>query len=272
MRDPLGSVRLVTDGTGNPVSTHDYLPFGEEIPAIWTMRGAVYGAADGVSQRFTGMERDSEAGLDFFGARYFSGAQGRFTSPDQPFNDQDASDPQSWNLFSYSRNNPLANTDPTGMFTCPDCGSGDDNGGEDNNSGGGSGLNFYWNLGANILQATGQLVQNQVQQTVSRTLNFLATRDPNCVLNAMGKGAVIGGTGGAFAWSQYGIFSGAVGTAGGPFFEIAVPLASVGGALGGGAISGIGGLFTCSSNTGGGGGGGGTQVWSGVNPKSETKS
>ena len=93
------------------VSRHDYLPFGEEIPVIWSpARGSCYGLADGVSQRYTGMERDSEAGLDFFGARYFSGAQGRFTSPDQPFNDQDANDPQSWNLFSYTRNNPLANT------------------------------------------------------------------------------------------------------------------------------------------------------------------
>lgn len=53
-------------------------------------------------------------GLDFFGARYFSGAQGRFTSPDQPLLDQDPSDPQSWNLFSYVRNNPLRFTDPTG--------------------------------------------------------------------------------------------------------------------------------------------------------------
>ena len=31
---------------------------------------------------FTGKERDAESGLDFFGARYVSGAQGRFTSPD----------------------------------------------------------------------------------------------------------------------------------------------------------------------------------------------
>ena len=63
---------------------------------------------------FTAKERDSETGLDYFLARYFSGAQGRFTSPDQPFNDQDASDPQSWNLFSYGRNNPLRYNDPTG--------------------------------------------------------------------------------------------------------------------------------------------------------------
>jgi len=31
---------------------------------------------------FTGKERDAETGLDYFEARYFSGAQGRWTSPD----------------------------------------------------------------------------------------------------------------------------------------------------------------------------------------------
>lgn len=55
----------------------------------------------------TGKERDAETGLDYFGARYFSGAQGRFTSPDKPFADQHVYDPQSWNLYIYARNNPL---------------------------------------------------------------------------------------------------------------------------------------------------------------------
>jgi RHS repeat-associated protein len=63
---------------------------------------------------FTGKERDSETGLDYFGARYFSSAQGRFSSPDKPFNDQMESDPQSWNLYSYVRNNPLRFIDQTG--------------------------------------------------------------------------------------------------------------------------------------------------------------
>ena len=63
---------------------------------------------------FTSKERDSETGLDWFEARYFSGSQGRFTSPDQPFADQDSSNPQSWNLYSYGRNNPLRYNDPTG--------------------------------------------------------------------------------------------------------------------------------------------------------------
>jgi RHS repeat-associated protein len=57
--------------------------------------------------RFTGKERDAETGLDYFGARYMAAAQGRFTSPDRPFMDQRVSDPQSWNLYTYGRNNPL---------------------------------------------------------------------------------------------------------------------------------------------------------------------
>ncbi len=55
--------------------------------------------------------------MDFFEARYFSGAQGRFTSPDVPLADQREKDPQSWNLYAYVRNNPLRMIDPTGR-TC----------------------------------------------------------------------------------------------------------------------------------------------------------
>lgn len=65
--------------------------------------------------KFTGKERDAETGLDYFEARYFSGAQGRFTSPDQPLLDQNPFEPQSWNLYGYVRNNPLIFWDPTGQ-------------------------------------------------------------------------------------------------------------------------------------------------------------
>jgi RHS repeat-associated protein len=71
-------------------------------------------ADDDQFRKFTGKERDAETGLDFFGARYLSSAQGRFTSPDLPFADWDPSDPQSWNLFAYVRSNPLSFVDPTG--------------------------------------------------------------------------------------------------------------------------------------------------------------
>lgn len=70
---------------------------------------------DSDTPRSTGKERDAETALDYFGARYFSGAQGRFTSPDPvPFQSEMVSDPQRWNLFSYARNNPTKYVDPTG--------------------------------------------------------------------------------------------------------------------------------------------------------------
>ncbi len=69
---------------------------------------------------FTGKERDAESGLDYFGARYFGSAVGRFISPDEPLADQDENDPQSWNLYSYVRNNPLRHVDRDGRACQPD--------------------------------------------------------------------------------------------------------------------------------------------------------
>jgi RHS repeat-associated protein len=62
----------------------------------------------------TGKERDAESGNDYFGARYYSSAMGRWMSPDKPFADQHARNPQSWNLYTYSLNNPLRYIDSDG--------------------------------------------------------------------------------------------------------------------------------------------------------------
>ncbi|MBZ5500447.1 MAG: RHS repeat-associated core domain-containing protein [Acidobacteriia bacterium] len=69
---------------------------------------------NGTGSRCSGKERDAESGLDYFLARYYSGAQGRFTSPDPENAGAIPADPQSWNAYAYSRNNPLAFTDPNG--------------------------------------------------------------------------------------------------------------------------------------------------------------
>jgi RHS repeat-associated protein len=69
---------------------------------------------NGIGSRSTGKERDAETGLDYFGARYYSGAQGRFTSADAPFADQHIENPQSWNLYIYTLNNPVRYVDPNG--------------------------------------------------------------------------------------------------------------------------------------------------------------
>ena len=64
--------------------------------------------------QFTGKERDSETGLDYFGARYLSGAQGRCTSPDPAMSSAKLDDPQTWNRYAYVTNNPLRYIDSDG--------------------------------------------------------------------------------------------------------------------------------------------------------------
>lgn len=65
----------------------------------------------------TQKERDIETALDYFGARYYASAQGRFTGADPLLSSGRLEDPQTWNRYSYTLNNPLCLLDPTGMFT-----------------------------------------------------------------------------------------------------------------------------------------------------------
>lgn len=110
--DLLGSTRLLTGyPTPSIIDCDDYYPFGELTPC---------GGTNTLTHKFTGKERDYETGgtngLDYFGARYNSSSLGRFMSPDPDsdsgFENQD--DPQSWNAYSYVRNNPLTLTDSDG--------------------------------------------------------------------------------------------------------------------------------------------------------------
>jgi RHS repeat-associated protein len=71
---------------------------------------------------FTGKERDTESGNDYFEARYYASALGRFMSPDwsakeEPVPYAKLGDPQTLNLYAYVLNNPLIYADPDGH--CP---------------------------------------------------------------------------------------------------------------------------------------------------------
>jgi RHS repeat-associated protein len=95
------------------------LPQGVTLPGMPMMPGERtiaqgYGVYDGIRQQFTGKERDTETGLDYFSARYYSSTQGRFTSVDPENAGADPSNPQSWNGYSYALNNPLKYQDPDG--------------------------------------------------------------------------------------------------------------------------------------------------------------
>ena len=121
--DHLGSTRVVTGEDQGVLSRHDYLPFGEEIGTAYGGRLSVTGYTasrlDGPTQKFTGQERDGESQLDYFNARYFAGAGGRFTSVDPGNAGAAPTDPQSWNGYSYALNNPLRYTDPFGQWPSP---------------------------------------------------------------------------------------------------------------------------------------------------------
>jgi RHS repeat-associated protein len=114
--DHLGSTRLVTDASGSVKSRHDYLPFGEELSSgIGSRTTAMkYGAVDGLKQKFTSKQRDTESGLDYFGARYYSSPHARFTGVDPLMESAHPAMPQTWNRFAYVLNNPLVIIDPNG--------------------------------------------------------------------------------------------------------------------------------------------------------------
>jgi RHS repeat-associated protein len=115
--DHLGSTRVITSQTGGLVSRHDFLPFGEELVTTNRTAAQGYGVADNVMQRYTGRQRDLEGPvLDFFGARYFQGAQGRFISRDaKHFTPRTVRFPQKWNRYAFVQNNPLSRIDPDGL-------------------------------------------------------------------------------------------------------------------------------------------------------------
>jgi RHS repeat-associated protein len=75
--------------------------------------------SDSNHYKFGGHERDGETGLDYFGARYYGNWAGRFLTPDwdaKPITVPYANfgNPQSLNLYSYTKNNPTTFGDPDG--------------------------------------------------------------------------------------------------------------------------------------------------------------
>jgi RHS repeat-associated protein len=108
--DHLGTPRLISDAAGNPVETRRYWPFGDAVAAQGSFE----------TLRFATMEFDAEGGTgsSLAGDRYYDhsrshvGGLARFLCPDElqgkPI------DPQSWNRYAYSGNNPLIFLDPNG--------------------------------------------------------------------------------------------------------------------------------------------------------------
>jgi RHS repeat-associated protein len=104
--DHLGSPLAITDEEGNVVWRRDYKPFGQEIE--------LGGETTFNTHTYTGKEFDAETGFYYYGARYYDPGIGRFISVDPA--DANPSNPQSWNRYVYSLNNPYRYVDPDGKL------------------------------------------------------------------------------------------------------------------------------------------------------------
>ncbi len=109
LADHLGSTSMALTVEGWPTQTSEFQPYGQEINPV----------ASANHYKFTGKERDTESGLDYFGARYYGSTMGRFMSPDwsvkaEPVPYAKLDNPQSLNLYAYVGSNPMSAVDPTG--------------------------------------------------------------------------------------------------------------------------------------------------------------
>lgn len=94
------------DESGGVISYEEYYPFGATSFHAFRSGGEV----SAKRYRYIGQERDEETGLYHNGARYYAAWLGRWTSPD-PAGLIDGT-----NVYSYSRNNPMTLSDPTGLW------------------------------------------------------------------------------------------------------------------------------------------------------------
>jgi RHS repeat-associated protein len=104
LADRLGSIDTLTDADGNVLDERTFDSFGRLLSESNPSVSFRYG--------YTGRELDLESGLDYYRARYYDAAVGRFVSVDpMGFGAGDT------NLYRYVGNNATNATDPTGMWS-----------------------------------------------------------------------------------------------------------------------------------------------------------
>lgn len=107
--DHLGSTSLMTNSSGAVVanSAAYYLPFGDyrKTPT-----------ADLTELGFTGHHENRELGLTYMNARFYLPGIGRFASADTIVPGPE--NPQAYNRYSYTLNNPILLVDPSGHAQC----------------------------------------------------------------------------------------------------------------------------------------------------------
>jgi RHS repeat-associated protein len=103
------SVRMAFDTSGNVVGRQAHLPFGEDF------------AESGQQEKhhFTSYEEDPETGADYAVNRFCAASACRFMSADPYKQSGYMVDPQSWNRYTYTGNDPINFVDYAGLFRSP---------------------------------------------------------------------------------------------------------------------------------------------------------
>ncbi len=105
--DQLGSTSAMQAPDGTVTQTR-YTPFGDYRTGSTT---------NPITDRgYTGQKENMELGLMYYNARYYIPSLGRFLSADTIV--PNPANPQSYNRYSYTRNNPINLIDPTGNVEC----------------------------------------------------------------------------------------------------------------------------------------------------------
>ncbi|WP_072682471.1 FG-GAP-like repeat-containing protein [Arcobacter sp. LA11] len=111
--DNLGSVDTITDNLGVVVERRAYKPFGKQLN-LDKFGNEVQTTSPTTNRGFTGHEHINEVGLIHMNGRVYDPTIARFLSADPHI--QDSKDTQSYNRYTYVKNNPLKYTDPSGFF------------------------------------------------------------------------------------------------------------------------------------------------------------
>ncbi|MCF1512363.1 polymorphic toxin-type HINT domain-containing protein [Streptomyces glomeratus] len=116
--DPSGTATLAMDTTTQQVARQQYTPYGQPRASanttIWP----------DPTHSYLGKPQDTSTGYTDVGARKYDPTLGRFISADPLF---EPTSPQELGGYTYAADNPLTNSDPSGLMACetPDeCGGG----------------------------------------------------------------------------------------------------------------------------------------------------
>lgn len=109
--DAAGTTVATTNSSGTLLWREHYYPYGERL------KTDAAAAASTNPLWYTGQVEDNDAGLMYYGARWYNPQIGRFMSMDPA--GVDLNNVQSFNRYAYANNNPYRFVDPDGRIPIP---------------------------------------------------------------------------------------------------------------------------------------------------------